>query len=533
MALTAAEHGAAVVNHAEAVDVLRGDPVQPLRVTGVRVRDRLSSTGASFDVHAKAVVFAGGPFTDALRTLEDAAAAPAVRGAAGTHIVLPGYFSSVGMGLLDIATSDGRFLFLLPWQGHTIVGTTDRKGEPTSTPAPPEAEILWLLQEVQKYLKPNLQVRRSDVLSAWQGWRPLAVDPHAAPGAPASRDHVISVHPHAQTTFVTGGKWTTYREMAEDVVDRVVADKRLAGAGPCRTKDIVLHGGHGFSPSLYIQLIHQYAVTEPTARHLAQTYGTLARHVLDLGNAAANAIANATANTTANTTATANATVAATPLRKPVGPTLVEGHPHLECEVTYAATAEMAQTVRDVLSLRTRLAFVDSEAAKRAAPRATQLMADALGWTDEEASEQLTDALAHLAEFGGPFPKEGEPLRTHFPDLHELFDRLDRDHNGYIDAHEMENAAAALSADSADVGSKEELRQLFLRFSGAASANLKQVGAEHSDDEHSDAEHIDRAQFVEFWQQNLHRDEALQRIAKEFKATVGSLGKNSSGIIFG
>ena len=106
--------------------------------------------------------------------------------------------------------------------GSVLVGTTDRSGVPVSSPSPPEDEIEWLLAEVSRYLSDDLRVRRSDVLSAWQGWRPLASDPHAPPGAPASRDHIVSTNPSTGITFVTGGKWTTYREMAEDAVDRVV-----------------------------------------------------------------------------------------------------------------------------------------------------------------------------------------------------------------------------------------------------------------------------------------------------------------------
>ena len=144
--------------------------------------------------------------------------------------------SPAGIGLLDINTSDGRFLFFLPWQGHTLVGTTDRKERAVSDPGPPEVEIRWLLDEAKKYLAgkqvpatklwtericrclafslaalsmmlpDDLKVRRADVLSAWQGFRPLASDPHAPPGAPISRDHVISVNPDTEITFITGGK---------------------------------------------------------------------------------------------------------------------------------------------------------------------------------------------------------------------------------------------------------------------------------------------------------------------------------------
>ena len=177
------------------------------KAVGIKCRDNLS--GKEFEVRAKCIIFCGGPFTDSLRKLEDADAKPAINAAAGTHIVLPGYYSPEGIGLLDINTSDGRFLFFLPWQGFTVVGTTDRKGPAESTPEAPEQEIQWLLHEAEKYLAKDLKVRRSDVLSAWQGYRPLASDPNAPPGAPVSRDHIISTNPDTGITFITGGKWTT------------------------------------------------------------------------------------------------------------------------------------------------------------------------------------------------------------------------------------------------------------------------------------------------------------------------------------
>lgn len=206
IALTAAEEGATVCNYTEMTGIIRADGDKG-KAVGIKCRDNL--TGKEFEVRAKCIIFSGGPFTDSLRKLEDPDAKPAVAAAAGTHIVLPGYYSPEGIGLLDINTSDGRFLFFLPWQGFTIVGTTDRKGPPESTPEAPEQEIQWLLHEAEKYLAKDLKVRRSDVLSAWQGFRPLASDPNAPPGAPVSRDHIISTNPDTGITFITGGKWTT------------------------------------------------------------------------------------------------------------------------------------------------------------------------------------------------------------------------------------------------------------------------------------------------------------------------------------
>ena len=118
-----------------------------------------------------------------------------------------------------------------------------------------------MLKECEKYLSKDLKVRRSDVLSAWRGWRPLAADPHAPPGAQVSRDHVISTNPHSGVTFIAGGKWTTWREMAEDVLDKKLGD----GHPKCNTLDIVLHGGEGYSESLSVQLIQKYGLAENVA----------------------------------------------------------------------------------------------------------------------------------------------------------------------------------------------------------------------------------------------------------------------------
>ena len=132
------------------------------------------------------------------------------------------------MGLLDYNTSDGRFLFMLPWQNHTLVGTTDSESPAQTLPGPPTDEVDWLLNECKTYLSPDLQVRRSDVLSAWQGWRPLAADPHAPPGAPVSRDHVISENTETGIIFIAGGKWSKFPNMFTIQVSNSIVVTNLA-----------------------------------------------------------------------------------------------------------------------------------------------------------------------------------------------------------------------------------------------------------------------------------------------------------------
>lgn len=142
-------------------------------------------TGEEWNIKAKGVINATGPFSDALLELDSISAGikdykPIVQPSSGTHITLPNYYSPRKMGLLDPATSDGRVIFFLPWQGSTIAGTTDSPASVTKDPAAKEEEIAWILDEVRHYLSPDIKVRRGDVLSAWTGLRPLVKDPAAA-----------------------------------------------------------------------------------------------------------------------------------------------------------------------------------------------------------------------------------------------------------------------------------------------------------------------------------------------------------------
>eukprot|EP00521_Asterionellopsis_glacialis_P007334 CAMPEP_0195283552 /NCGR_PEP_ID=MMETSP0707-20130614/2055_1 /TAXON_ID=33640 /ORGANISM="Asterionellopsis glacialis, Strain CCMP134" /LENGTH=799 /DNA_ID=CAMNT_0040342737 /DNA_START=157 /DNA_END=2556 /DNA_ORIENTATION=- len=428
IALSAAEHGAHIANYVEVTDLIQHPHTD--KVAGVKVVDR--QTGDAFEIKASKIVFAGGPFTDMLRQMEHKAKGdsssddvttaatdsmtPAVRGAAGTHLVLPGYYCPNNMGLLDYNTSDGRFLFFLPWEKHTLVGTTDTKSDAKTLPAPPEDEVQWLLNECGKYLSDDLMVRRSDVLSAWVGWRPLAVDPHLPPGAPVSRDHVISENPKSGVIFIAGGKWTTWREMAEEVVDRVVGPN-----GPkSKTLDLTLFGGEGYSRSLDIQLIQKHGMTQDTAEHLAKTYGGNAWEVCELSQP----------------------TKMAWPR---FGIPLARGYPYIDAEVVYACR-EYACTIEDVLSRRTRLAFLNKEAALSAVERVANIMAVELGWSEDVKAEQIIVARKYVESYAGRIPKKvGASLReATYEDLKDIFEAIDRDCNGFLDRTELGELAEAL-----------------------------------------------------------------------------------------
>lgn len=165
------------------------------------------------------------------------------------------------MGLLDPATSDGRVIFFLPWQGNTIAGTTDSKAPVEVEPRAREEDIRWVLEEIRHYLSPDIKVRRGDVLSAWSGLRPLVSNPDASATEGLVRNHMIYVSPSGLLT-IAGGKWTTYRAMAEETVDRAVKEFGLQGRvkGGCVTERLRLIGSDGWSRNMFIGLIQRVRV---------------------------------------------------------------------------------------------------------------------------------------------------------------------------------------------------------------------------------------------------------------------------------
>lgn len=419
IALTAAQKGVTIANYCEMVGMVYGGP-EGATVTGVKVLDK--RTGEEFEMKAKSVVLATGAFLDDVRKREDPNAEKSVLAAAGVHIVLPGYFTPGGMGFANLRTARGATMYFLPWQGHCIVGSTDKKCDATSSPGVDEDEIQYLVNEAASCLDPSIRVRRSDVLSAWQGWRPLYRDPKAPPGAPISRHHAIGIDGQTGVVFICGGKWSTYRAMAEELVDKVIAYKGFSHATPCVTKGIKLIGGEGYHSLLHVQLVQKYGISTEIADHLCRTYGTQAFAVCELSKP-----------------------TGSTGLHR-FGKVLVEGYPFIESEIEYSCRHEMAQTVKDMLTLRMRLAYLNSEAAKAMIPRVADIMAKEMKWSKREKEAQIKEANQYIGAFGGPVAdKTGAKLRSAtFTDLHEVFMNLDTDKNGYLDEAELDQAAIKL-----------------------------------------------------------------------------------------
>jgi len=219
-----------------------------------------------------------------------------------------------------------------------------------------------VVRHVRKYI--SIPVDRDDVLSTWSGLRPLVSDPDAADTARLSRDHVVNIS-EAGLMTIAGGKWTTYRKMALDAVDQAIRLGELE-AGASRTQDRKLVGGAGYSPVLAGELQERFGLDHDVASHLAGAYGDRAHEVAELAES------------------------------DELGARLVEGHPYLEAEVLYGARHEMARSSSDVLARRTRLAFLDRDAAVGALARVNELLAGELDWDAGRATADRADAMAYL-----------------------------------------------------------------------------------------------------------------------------------------
>ncbi|MGH8147011.1 MAG: glycerol-3-phosphate dehydrogenase/oxidase [Rhodanobacteraceae bacterium] len=332
---TAARESAVVANRVEAVALLENNG----RLNGARVCDRISNR--TFDMDARAIVNATGPGGDILRRMEHADAAPLLEPSRGTHLAFDRSWTPGGDGLLIPKTSDGRVLFLLPWQGDTIAGTTDVAASASFDPEPSDVEIDYLLAQLGEWLQPA--PNRTALRASWAGLRPLIAEA-ATRTANIVREHHIEVGPKGLVT-IAGGKWTTYRRMAEETVDRVIETFGLVARNKCRTRELKLVGAEGFDAHLAQSLAAQHDIEADIADHLAHAYGGLAGRLLTEAEA--------------NEGGTRRLSV---------------GYPYIEAEVRWAKRHEMAITTEDVLARRTRLTFLDARAATEARSRVEAIL---------------------------------------------------------------------------------------------------------------------------------------------------------------
>ncbi len=302
------------------------------------VRDMID--GDEMEIRARVIVNAAGPFVDVVRRMESAAIEPLLEPSRGTHLVFDKCWAPGADALLIPRTPDGRVLFFVPWEGAVIAGTTEVQAAASREPVPSPEEVNYLFRQLAKWFDPAPQP--DDLRASWAGLRPLVVQPDRDGGSKnLVREHHIVVGAKGLVT-IAGGKWTTYRLMAEEVVDRAIAEAGLV-ANPCRTRELPLLGAADYRSELADELVKMYSLDGDIATHLAHAYGDRAEAVLALAPAAP-------------------------------GERLVEGYPYVEAEVVWAARHEMALGVEDVLARRLRLTFINAAAAQAVRPRAEALL---------------------------------------------------------------------------------------------------------------------------------------------------------------
>lgn len=359
-ALDAERAGAALLNHAEVTDLTRsGD-----RVTGVVVQDRVS--GMTIQVRARTVVNATGPWSDAMRAWEDPDAATGVQGTKGIHLLVPrGRAGNTGAVTL-LHPADQRVMFTLPAGAYTIIGTTDTRTTATpDTVRADSSDAAYLLEAVNHYF-PSAKLTPGDIVSAWAGIRPLVASSSSGAPSDQSREHEITIGAGG-VIGVSGGKLTTYRSMAEEIVD-IVADRLRRRHAKSDTAHATLPGGDLPDVTAEVQAACDACADDAVAEHLVRAYGSAWRTVWALGD-----------------------------VRPDLRQRIVSTSDAIRAELVYAARHEHARTLADVLVRRTHVAFESRDHGISVAADAAAEIAPILGWSETATAAAITDYHAEVA----------------------------------------------------------------------------------------------------------------------------------------
>ena len=383
LAMTAASQGAVLLNYCRVDSLVKEEG----RAAGVVATDEIS--GKTHTINARVVINATGVFTDSILRMDDVNSEPVIAPSQGVHIMLDKDFLPGDAAILVPHTDDGRVLFAVPWHDKIIIGTTDTPVdsvdiEPRALPE----EVDFILKQIGRYLRRVPQP--SDIRSVYAGLRPL-VKSSSKRTAELSRDHLILVSDSGLIT-ITGGKWTTYRRMAEDTVNTAI-EKAGLPRRECITADLPIHG----SP--------QAGVGAGASGDLATSGGGIASGsaATSSGVPASKAAWDRPLHYYGTDAAAVIAIVNAHPL---LGEKIHHRLPYLRAEIVWAAREELSMTVDDALSRRTRSLLLDAQAAIDAAPLVAALLAEELGrdsaWQDRQVKEFNEIAKGYLVQSAAP-----------------------------------------------------------------------------------------------------------------------------------
>ncbi|HZO24007.1 MAG TPA: glycerol-3-phosphate dehydrogenase/oxidase [Steroidobacteraceae bacterium] len=331
------------------------------KLAAALARDAFS--GAQTTIRARAFVNATGPFSDSLRSLANPSAEPRLILSKGAHILLP--LEREQPALLIPRTEDGRVIFALPWMGRLLLGTTDERVAHPDGVSVTRQDAEYLLSHLNRYCRREYAL--SEIVGAFAGVRPLLGSAHGRSTKDLVREHEIEIDSTSGLISILGGKWTSYRVMAEGAIDRV--QEKLGKPGACRTRDYRLAGGEAFGTDLWQEVARDAGLPEATARRITNTLGTEAKAILSL--------------------------IGEHPeWRTPLTPDASR----IQAEVIHCARSEMAVTVEDVLARRLGLQFIDWELAMQAAAPTAELLGAELGWPIEQRKRAAQEFVARVQQ---------------------------------------------------------------------------------------------------------------------------------------
>lgn len=342
LAQTAIDYGALVLNYCGVEDFIKKDS----RIVGIKVKDELSNH--EYNIKGKVIINATGVFADALLQKAEGHSEHTIMPSQGVHLVLDKNLFNGISAMMIPKTDDGRVLFVIPWYDKLLVGTTDTPVQKiTLEPKPLKEEIDFIIKHFNKYAE--TKIGYSDIRSVFAGLRPLANLGAEKKTSVISREHVIKVFPSGLVD-IAGGKWTTYRKMAEQTINKAIRSSDLEFVS-CKTKLLKIHGYTNENNNSHLSI---YGADAFFIEELIEKDNSLSEKIHPL-------------------------------------------YPYTKAEVVWAVKNEMALTVEDVLARRIRLLFLDAKAAMEAAPIVAEIMASLLNKKVDWKQEQIT-SFQKLAE---------------------------------------------------------------------------------------------------------------------------------------
>jgi glycerol-3-phosphate dehydrogenase len=367
LAQSANDAGVVVVNHAEVIDFEKDSNGE---LVGAKVKVHHATTAPQHQsIKAKVFINCTGPYADTIRQLANPVLETIIRPSKGVHLILPKEVLNSEAAMLIPKTPDGRVVFVIPFEGETMVGTTDTDYDALNQePILESEEIDYVLDTLAPYV--SQRPDRNQVRAGFGGLRPLIKSGSTKSTKKLVRDHEVEHDEASNLVSLLGGKWTTYRLMAKDTIDKI--GELLDNQTPCSTAEHLLWGAAGYDFENWKTIAQQHNLEPETAQHLLKKYGNKAETVVGLLKE-----------------------------NKNWKSKLTDSQPYMQVEVVYQVRYEMACTLRDVLARRMRLELKDWQTTLNVLPTIADIMQPELGWTDAEKALQIENYRSDLQRFVG------------------------------------------------------------------------------------------------------------------------------------